>query len=197
MQADYVVTSQDGFSPFVAAAGDALAPRRRGEVVTSVRSELGEVAGSGRYVTGHRAGTIADGVHASTGRKARTPSLGELGANGAIVSRGLRRRQGPRRSASTLRRSSADGERARARRQGHLRAAALLPAPRRGHDPAGDLRLALRAAAQPVHVHQRRRASPTRRRRPLEQAVADFPDAKVQTRERVDRRRRTRTSTSS
>ncbi len=37
--ADYVVTSQDGYTPFVAAAGDALAASPVPEVVTSVRSD--------------------------------------------------------------------------------------------------------------------------------------------------------------
>ena len=35
--ADYVVTSQDGYTPFVAAAGDALAASSVPDVVTSVR----------------------------------------------------------------------------------------------------------------------------------------------------------------
>ena len=40
--ADYVITSQDGYTPFVAAAGDAAAaaPSRR-RSVTHVRSEVG------------------------------------------------------------------------------------------------------------------------------------------------------------
>ena len=41
--ADYVVTSLDGYTPFVAAAGDALAASPVPEVVTSVRSDAGLV----------------------------------------------------------------------------------------------------------------------------------------------------------
>ena len=37
--ADYVVTSLDGYTPFVAAAGDALADSPVPEIVTSVRSD--------------------------------------------------------------------------------------------------------------------------------------------------------------
>ena len=54
--ADYVVTSLDGYTPFVAAAGDALAASPVPEVVTSVRSDAGlvdDVTDGGRR---HRAG---------------------------------------------------------------------------------------------------------------------------------------------
>ena len=52
VSADYVVTSQDGFTPFVAGAGEAIASARGTELVTSVRSELGKVAKKTEYVTG-------------------------------------------------------------------------------------------------------------------------------------------------
>ena len=52
IKADFVVTSQDGFTPFVATAGDAAAEAPGIELAPSVRSEIGEVAGVGKYVTG-------------------------------------------------------------------------------------------------------------------------------------------------
>jgi putative ABC transport system permease protein len=50
--ADYVVTAQDGFTPFVAAAGDAIAGSPDAEVVANVRSDLGKVDDASTYVTG-------------------------------------------------------------------------------------------------------------------------------------------------
>ena len=58
--ADYVVTSLDGYTPFVAAAGDALAASPVPEVVTSVRSDAGLVDGVTTEVGGIEPDTIAD-----------------------------------------------------------------------------------------------------------------------------------------
>jgi putative ABC transport system permease protein len=88
VQADYVVTSQDGFTPFVAGAGDAAAKATGIEGSTSVRSELGEVAGSGQYVTGIEPDKILSAYTFdwSNGSDAVLPQLGE---NGAIVDKGF------------------------------------------------------------------------------------------------------------
>ncbi|HJR95793.1 MAG TPA: FtsX-like permease family protein, partial [Gaiellaceae bacterium] len=58
--ADYVVTSLDGYTPFVAAAGDALAASPVPEVVTSVRSDAGLVNDVTTEVGGIEPDTIAD-----------------------------------------------------------------------------------------------------------------------------------------
>jgi putative ABC transport system permease protein len=50
--ADYVVTAQDGFTPFVAAAGDAIEGSPGAEVVANVRADLGKVGDASTYVTG-------------------------------------------------------------------------------------------------------------------------------------------------
>jgi putative ABC transport system permease protein len=50
--ADYVVTAQDGFTPFVAAAGDAIGGSPDAEVVANVRADLGKVGDASTYVTG-------------------------------------------------------------------------------------------------------------------------------------------------
>ena len=50
--ADYVITAQDGFTPFVAAAGDAVAGSPDAEVVSNVRADLGNVGDASTYVTG-------------------------------------------------------------------------------------------------------------------------------------------------
>ncbi len=52
VSADFVITAQDGFTPFVAGAGDALADSGAAEEVSPVRSGLGKVSNSDQYVTG-------------------------------------------------------------------------------------------------------------------------------------------------
>ena len=52
VSADYVITAQDGFTPFVAAAGDEVADSQDAEVVSNVRADLGKVGDASTYVTG-------------------------------------------------------------------------------------------------------------------------------------------------
>ncbi|MGH3026934.1 MAG: ABC transporter permease, partial [Gaiellaceae bacterium] len=52
VSADYVVTAQDGFTPFVAAAGDEVANSPDAETVANVRADLGKVGDASTYVTG-------------------------------------------------------------------------------------------------------------------------------------------------
>jgi putative ABC transport system permease protein len=58
VSADYVITAQDGFTPFVAAAGDAVGSSGDAEVVANVRSDLGKVGDASTYVTGIDPATI-------------------------------------------------------------------------------------------------------------------------------------------
>ena len=69
--ADYVVTSLDGYTPFVAAAGDALAASPVPELVTSVRSDAGLVDGVTAEIGGIEPDTIADGVRLRLARGRR------------------------------------------------------------------------------------------------------------------------------
>jgi putative ABC transport system permease protein len=82
--ADYVVTSQDGFTPFVAAAGDAIEGAPVAEVATSVRSDLGKIGGSDGYVTGIEPDEIA-AAYQFDWKEGSGDVLAELGANGAIL----------------------------------------------------------------------------------------------------------------
>ena len=82
--ADYLVTSQDGFSPFAADAGDAVRRAPEARLVTSVRTELGKVAGSSRYVTGIEPGAIAQ-TYRFEWQDSSNAVLASLGQNGAIV----------------------------------------------------------------------------------------------------------------
>ncbi len=82
--ADYVVTSQDGFTPFVAGAGDALASSNVPEVVTSVRSDLGEIDGDAGYVTGIDPLQI-EKVYRFDWKEGSGEVLDTLGTRGAIL----------------------------------------------------------------------------------------------------------------
>jgi putative ABC transport system permease protein len=52
IQSDLIVTSQDGYSEFPAAAGDALRTTRGVEVISNVRQEIARIDGDGGRVTG-------------------------------------------------------------------------------------------------------------------------------------------------
>jgi putative ABC transport system permease protein len=84
IKADFVVTSQDGFTPFVATAGDAAAKARGIELATSVRAEVGKVAGTDKYVTGIEPDKIA-AVYNFDWQDGSNAVLGRLGEFGAIV----------------------------------------------------------------------------------------------------------------
>ncbi|HZB35688.1 MAG TPA: FtsX-like permease family protein [Gaiellaceae bacterium] len=84
IRADFVVTSQDGFTPFVATAGDAAAKAPGIEVATSVRAEVGKVAGTDKYITGIEPDKIAS-VYNFDWEQGSDDVLGRLGGHGAIV----------------------------------------------------------------------------------------------------------------
>jgi putative ABC transport system permease protein len=82
--ADYVVTSQNGFDPFPAAAGDAVGAAPGVTLASSVRSDQALANGSEADVTGVDPRTIANFYEfAWTDGSAAT--LAELGRNGALV----------------------------------------------------------------------------------------------------------------
>ena len=84
--ADYVVTSQDGFTPFVAAAGDAAARATVAQQSTSVRSDLAKFAGDDGYLTGIEPGSIAN-AYRFDWKEGSDAVLGQLGTDGAIISK--------------------------------------------------------------------------------------------------------------
>ena len=83
--ADYVVTSLDGYTPFVAAAGDALAGSTVPELVTSVRSDAGLVDGSSAEIGGIEPDTIA-AAYVFDWREGDESVLATLGTTKAVVS---------------------------------------------------------------------------------------------------------------
>ena len=82
--ADYVVTSLDGYTPFVSAAGDALADSPLPEVVTSVRSDAGLVNGDSAEIGGIEPDTIAD-AYVFDWKEGDESVLATLGTENAIV----------------------------------------------------------------------------------------------------------------
>jgi putative ABC transport system permease protein len=83
--ADYVVTSTDGYTPFVAAVGDALAESPAPEVVTSVRSDAGLVDDVTTEVGGIEPETIAD-AYVFDWKDGDESVLATLGTDKALVS---------------------------------------------------------------------------------------------------------------
>jgi len=82
--ADYVVTSQDGFTPFVAAAGETIRRAPAARLVTSVRADLGQIGDDDGYVTGIEPGAIAQ-AYRFDWKEGSDEVLGQLGSNGGIV----------------------------------------------------------------------------------------------------------------
>ena len=83
VKATWVVTSQDGFTPFVSAAGDALDAVDL-PLVTDVRSDLATVAGSDRYLTGIEPDTITQ-AYTFDWVEGSDAVLADMGENGAII----------------------------------------------------------------------------------------------------------------
>jgi putative ABC transport system permease protein len=82
--ADYVVASLDGYTPFVAAAGDALAASPVPEVVTSVRSDAGQVDGDTADVGGIEPDTITE-AYRFVWKNGDDSVLATLGTTNAVV----------------------------------------------------------------------------------------------------------------
>jgi putative ABC transport system permease protein len=84
VRADYIVTSQDGYSPFVAGAGEAVKASSADELTTSVRADIGKAAGKTGYITGIEPETIAD-VYRFDWKEGSDALLFDLGREGAII----------------------------------------------------------------------------------------------------------------
>jgi putative ABC transport system permease protein len=86
--ADFVMTSQDGYTPFVAAAGDALAASAVPELVTNVRSDIAEVEGKGVRVSGIEPDKIAE-AYVFDWQEGSDDVLATLGTTNVIVDQDL------------------------------------------------------------------------------------------------------------
>ena len=154
IQSDLIVTSQDGYSEFPAAVGDAVADAGFAETVSNVRQDLAEIGGNGGNVTG--LDERASEVYGFRWVEGSDELLGELGADGAVVPNHVAEDRNLA-VGDTITVRSTDDETKRVRRPRHLRGQPVLPAPRlRQHLPAG-LRRALPTPAKPLHARERRR----------------------------------------
>jgi putative ABC transport system permease protein len=86
VKAEYVVTAQDGFSPFIITAGDAVRSSNDVQFATSVRSGLGKSDGEDGYVTGIEPGAIAQ-AYSFDWDQGSDAVLADLGGDGAIVAK--------------------------------------------------------------------------------------------------------------
>jgi putative ABC transport system permease protein len=84
VRSDYVVTSKNGFDPFAAKAGDALAAAPGVRVASSVRSDRARVLGSTVTIVGVDPATIGK-TFAFRWSKGSSATLPQLGRDGAIV----------------------------------------------------------------------------------------------------------------
>jgi putative ABC transport system permease protein len=84
IQADFVVTSQDGYSEFPAAVGDAAADIEGSDVVSNVRQDVAEVQGSGANLTGLDGSSINE-VYDFRWTEGADEVLASLGSDGAVL----------------------------------------------------------------------------------------------------------------
>jgi putative ABC transport system permease protein len=84
IRADLIITSEDGYTPFVQGAAAAAKTSPAAQVVTQVREEIGRAAGSGEDISGIEPATIRAG-YAFDWVDGSDAVLGRLGRNGAIV----------------------------------------------------------------------------------------------------------------
>jgi putative ABC transport system permease protein len=84
IQADLVVTSQDGYTEFPAAVGDAAAEIEGTDVVSNVRQDVAEVDGSGANLTGLDGSSINQ-VYNFRWTEGSDQVLANLGDDGAVV----------------------------------------------------------------------------------------------------------------
>jgi putative ABC transport system permease protein len=84
IRADLIITSEDGYSPFVAGATEAAAEAEPVEVVTEVREEVARIAGSGNDISGIDPDRITTG-YAFDWKEGSDETLAELGETGALV----------------------------------------------------------------------------------------------------------------
>jgi putative ABC transport system permease protein len=85
VSADYVVTAQDGYTPFVAGIGDALAASSVPELVTNVRTDVAVVNGDDVDVSGVDPDTIT-AAYRFDWTEGDDDVLADLGTTGAVVS---------------------------------------------------------------------------------------------------------------
>jgi putative ABC transport system permease protein len=88
IRADLIITSEDGYTQFVAGAATAAASSPAAETVTEVREEIGRASGSGIDISGIEPDKILSG-YSFDWVEGSDATLATLGTNGAIVAEGF------------------------------------------------------------------------------------------------------------
>ncbi len=179
--ADFIVTSQDGYTPFVAAAGDEVETASSAEVVTSVRSEVAEIAGHGGYLTGIDPALITEG-YSFDWKDGSDATLARLGTTGVIIDENFADDHGIAVGESVLVRTGESTS---------LRVEVIgIYTPPPFYPLLGSASISVEAFDELVQRPRNQytfanvRGDPDEESRAdIEQAVAGYPDAKVQTRE--------------
>jgi putative ABC transport system permease protein len=83
IQSDLIITSQDGYSEFPAAVGDAVEDAEGAETVSNVRQDLAEIDGDGANLTGLDA--RIDDVYDFRWKQGSDTVLTQLGDDGAVL----------------------------------------------------------------------------------------------------------------
>jgi putative ABC transport system permease protein len=181
VKAEYTLTAQDGFSPFVAAAGNEVAKVPVVEVASSVRSGLGKASGESGYVTGIDPRTITQ-VYDFDWKDGSDQSLAELGSFGAIIDKSFAEDKNLT-VGSRFNLLTETGDQTPLEVKGIYEAPPFYPL-------LGNVSILQSRFDQLYDLPKNQftfvnvRGEPDEQNeKQLESAVADFPDAKVQTRE--------------
>ncbi len=164
IQADLIITSEDGYSPFAAGATDAARMAEPVEAATDVREEVARVAGSGKDVSGIDPELITAG-YAFDWKEGSDATLSQLGANGAILSEDFAEDKSLA-VGDTFTIEAPGGNSGELVVKGIADPPPFYPLLGVVTIPNAAFDFALRPRAQPVHVHQRRPVSPPPPRRP-------------------------------
>jgi putative ABC transport system permease protein len=179
--ADYVVTSTDGYTPFVAAAGDSLAASGGAEMVTSLRTDGGLVNGATAEVGGVEPDTIAD-AYVFDWKDGDESVLATLGRENAIVTSNYAEDHGLEVGDTIELRSTADRS-ARLRVVGTFEPAPFYPL-LGSVNVSSELFDSLYDRPRNQFTWANVAGDPNdENRAPLEAALAGFPDTQLETRE--------------
>jgi putative ABC transport system permease protein len=181
VKADYVLTAQDGFSPFVPGAGDAVGRATDASFSTSVRAGLGKALGESGYVTGIQPSAIAQ-AYTFKWKRGSDAVLSQMGRNGTIIAKDFAD-QKDLKVGSTFPLLTPDGQRTQLVVKGIYEPPPFFPI-------LGEVSItqslfdSLYERPQNSFVFVNVNGEPTAATTAsLDAAVKEFPDAKVQTRE--------------
>jgi putative ABC transport system permease protein len=176
IEADYLLTAEDGYSPLPTQAGDTLASVPGVESVSSVRNDNARVLGRDESVVGIDAATIA-AVSRFTWTRGSEEALARLGRDGAILADGFAKERGLE-AGERFRITTAQGTRLDLEVRGTYSESALPAAIAVSHEAFDAVFARPQDVITFVNVRGDASAAQTKA---LERALKRFPDADVQT----------------